>query len=214
MKYIYFIPFVLFFMTGCTLGVKPTTMYQLKVDVKDRNYSEGIIVSGDIDPNLSVKLKVMFESTKVTDECYKLSLGWSRYSTYTAVDSSSGGSKYRVSLPLEWSSAFGENLCDYRFSKAVLNVWYPQKDISDTLLLVLSGDNENRFRIDDKLYFNLDRDYKPRYLKGISNYQCEVIESDKPLKLSCKSGLDKSNIKKTDTIPIPLHYNIRIMLKE
>ncbi len=213
-KYIIFCTFVIFLMNGCSLGVKPTSIYQSKVDVKGKKYSEDIIVAGNIDTGLMVTLKTIFESTKMNKECYELSLGWSSYSTYTATVSSFGKDSFRLALPLKWDKAFGKNICDYEFSTVELQVSLPEKDISDALLLALSGNNENRFRIDDKLYFNLARDYKPRYLTGISSYQCEIVKSDRPLKLTCKSGLMQSNIKKTDKIPIPLHYNIRIMLKE
>ncbi len=212
MKKIYFFIGLLFFLTGCSIGLKPVIVHKSFIDLKDNNHSEDIVIYGSIDPKLRVDLYIDFESSKTTDTCFGRSGGWGSYKKFTARTSSFGKDEYRLSLPTKWEDSLGENVCDYHIFRVYMRVSLPKGDKSHFTDLLFASNNEKDFVVNSMPHFDLARDFKVRYLTGISSLRCESSKNTN-FKLICESGLDKSSIKKSDTIPGSLAYGITITLK-
>ena len=217
MKQIILSLFLSIIFAGCTFGNKSANVkkiiHQKHIDLSGKTYSEDISIYGKIDPELKVALKVDFEGSKTSDGCFGRSGGWSSFRITTASVSSKTGDTYKLSLPLKWEDAMGENVCDYYVHRVYMTVSYPEKKAYSTMILALPSDYDDYFAIDGKNYLQYARDYKARHLTGLSNYKC-VYSKDTTPKLICKSNLDVSNIKANDTLPNSLSYGITISLKK
>ncbi len=216
MKNIYLTLFMLAVFTGC-LGDKLTlankAIHQDYISLNGKKYKEDISIYGEIDPRLKVELIAKFEAFKSIDGCAGRTGGWASFKISSVTVSSEGSDSYKLSLPYKWEDSMGENVCDYYIKEVYINVSYPKKKGWSVTHLLMPKDNDNYFKIDGKLYFKYARDYKVRYLTGLSSLRCTYDKSAEE-KFTCKSGLDDKKIKITDKMPSSLRYGVSIYLRD
>ncbi len=220
-RYYLIIPFLSIFFTGCfflipkDMGEKKRSSLLYVKDLNKSNFNETLTVYGRIDPKLKVTLTAVFEATVTKEGCFnRLNNGWPAFVKNRVVDESSDKEEFKLTVPIEWNKSFGDEDCKFELEGISFQVSYPKKKyIDEPIDLLLGSNNESYFRIDAKGYYNLARDYKVRYLTGLSNLNCLADINSDP-KFYCESGLSKSNIKKSDFLPSSLSYGVNIFLRE
>ncbi len=205
--------FLLLIFTGC-FGNKQMlvskSIHQDYISLNGKKYKEDISIYGEVDERLKVELVAKFEAFKTSDECSGRTSGWSSFKVSTVSVSSENNDSFKLALPFNWEESIGENLCDYYIKEVYISVSYPKKKGWSVIHLLMPKDNDNYFKIDGKLYFKYARDYKVRYLTGLSSLRCTYDEK----KLICKSGLDDTKIKIADKMPGSLRYGVSIYLRD
>ncbi len=216
LKNIYLALLVLSTFTGC-FGNKQTsiskTVHQDYISLDGKKHKEDISIYGEIDKRLKVELVAKFEAFKSTDGCAGRTSGWSSYKVSSVSVSSKNSGSFKLALPYKWEESMGENLCDYYIKEVHISVSYPQKKGWSVIHLLMPKDNDNYFKIDGKLFFKYARDYKVRYLTGLSSFRC-VYDKDAREKFVCKSGLNDLSIKTSDEMPGSLSYGVFISLRD
>ncbi len=216
MKHIYLTLFMLIVFTGC-LGDKLTlankAIHQDYISLDGKKYKEDISIYGEIDSRLKVELIAKFEAFKSTDGCAGRTSGWSSFKISSVSVLAENSDSYKLSLPYKWEEAIGKNVCDYYIKEVYINVSYPKKKGWSVIHLLMPKDNDNYFKIDGKLYFKYARDYKVRYLTGLSSLRC-TYDKDAREKFICISGLDDTKIKIADEMPRSLRYGVSIFLRD
>ncbi len=223
MKKLYYniliIPAIFLFFSGCFFLIpqKPVQKKSYIIDVKDlniTNFDEAVTVYGETDPKLKISLIAQFQATVTKKGCFKMNNGWSAFARYEIRDVSYEKEEFKLSVPIEWDKSFGSDDCKFELESVSLQVSYPEKKyIGEPLDLLLGANNDSYFRIDGNTYYNLARDYKVRYLTGVSSLKCIADKNSDP-QFYCGSGLKNDSIKKSDFLPSTLSYGVNIFLRD
>ena len=208
---------LVFIQMGCISLQQPKqkTIKSNSVELNASTFKKDFTIYGSTDPKLRIALIVEFEASEPKGDCYNISNGWGSFRKFTASSVSYGKSKFELYVPLKWEDSLGVNDCGYELYDVTLHISMPPQSYVAPLNLLLVADNESDYKLLGKNIFDHDRDYKVRYLTGLSFINCtnKANKNDSPL-LVCKSNLDISNIKKSDTIPSKLGYGINIILSK
>jgi len=202
---------------GC-ISLQPPEPKIIKSYDKELNkstFKKDFTIYGNTDPKLKITLIAEFEASELKKDCYNISNGWGSFRKFLASTSSYGKSNFELYVPLKWEESLGTNDCGFELYGVTLQISMPPQSYVPPLDLLLVADNESDYKLLGKNIFDHDRDYKVRYLTGLSFINCtnKANEKNNP-QLVCKSNLDISNIKKDDIPPSKLGYGVNIILSK
>ena len=212
----YLIGILLFILTGC--GSSASTKF-LSLDTnhtktENKKHQEKLVIYGRINPELKVTLESDFKATDAQNGCLVNNGGWNFFITVPIEDHSYGKNTYRLSVPIKWENSLGSNRCAYELHSASLHVEYPDNMSSiSTTDIILGQNNDDDFRINGQTYGDTNRNYKVRYLKGLSLLYCTTEEKKVSNNFICVSDLNISAIAKEDLLPPKLDYHVNIFIQ-